>query len=98
MQLSLEQMQKLSASLREQWSKGDDPEAFALWREMRLRMQNARNAVRSRQNTYRVVFRDSTVVMEEMVFAGSMVEAALEAEQIRDERWPGWSVYSITLR
>ena len=99
MQLSLEQMQKLAASLREQWSKGGDPEAFALWRELRLEITKARGNVRSdRQNTYRVVFRHSTVVEETMVYAGSMVEAALEAEQIRDDRWEDWSVYSITLR
>ena len=42
MQLSMEQMQKLSASLREQWSKGDDPEAFELWRELRLEINRAR--------------------------------------------------------
>ncbi len=99
MKLSIEQLQTIAASLRAQWS-GDngkyDQEAFQAWLEIRKEIGQRRSSVR--RNSYRVVFRDSTVVEEDLIFAGSMVEAALEAECIRDDRWPDWSVYSITLR
>jgi hypothetical protein len=52
-------------------------------------------------NTYRVVFRWSTVVEEELIVAKSMVGAAKKARDLNQHRYPavgGWSVYSITLQ
>ncbi len=51
-------------------------------------------------NTYRVVFRNSTVVDDKIIDAKTMAKAAKKAAKITrqpDSLYAGWSVYSITL-
>ncbi len=51
-------------------------------------------------NTYRVVFRQSTVVEERMIMAETIVKAAKKATKLTEPgaEFADWSVYSITLR
>lgn len=54
-----------------------------------------------RENTYRVVYRNSTVVFDELIYAKNIVVAAKRARQATedpDSLYFNWSVYSITLR
>lgn len=50
------------------------------------------------KNRYKVVFRDSTVVMDRIIHARTMVGAAKKAIKLTDPRgeFADWSVYSIT--
>lgn len=54
-----------------------------------------------KENTYRVVYRQSTVVFDETIYAKNMVKAAKQAQKTTedpDSLYFNWSVYSITLR
>lgn len=51
-------------------------------------------------NRYRVVFRRSTVVFDEIIYAKNIVKAARQAQKTTedpDSLYHDWSVYSITL-
>ena len=51
------------------------------------------------KNTYKVVFRESTVVFDRTIRARTMVGAAKKAQKYTDPggEFANWSVYSITL-